>query len=177
MRVIKEYDGVEDAVSHVVHNLLTDGQKIFEELSQMEYYGTDYVNAGVQLGMALRRTLVGEAAPNPPNGTTPAPKPGPKGSWKVLAMGVAVGFVSDDFVFTACGYEMATLFSGPSSLVQAGEDFFHGLKDFNLTQIEAAAQEAQKAIKEIPQAKAECMIVLHDVGSIMGVLKQYHGPE
>merc|ERR1719359_2337391 len=123
--------------------------------------------------MAVRRMLVGESAPNPPNGTTPAPTPAPAGTWKFVAVGAAVGFVSDDWAFTACGLEMATLFSGPSSLPQAGKDLFHGLKDFNVTEIEDAVKEAQKAIEEIPQADARCEVVMRDVESIMAVIKQY----
>jgi len=172
---IKKLHGPEAMLDQIVHNLLTDGTKIFNEISKMANWMQlgGYMDAGQQLGMALRKTLVGETAPNPPNGSTPSP-PRPKGSWKLVALGAAVGFVSDDWSFVGCGMGAKDVFSG---LPQAGKDFIQGLKHLNMTEIAAGIKLIQAAIKAAPGAEATCKAMMHQVEATINVIKQYHGLE
>jgi hypothetical protein len=171
---VRKLHGPEDAIAHMVHNLLTDGVKIFGEISQMAHLIKDGApfDAGMQMGMALRRTLVGESAPNPPNGSTPIP-PAPKGSWKLVAVGAAVGLVSDDWIFLACGMGAKDVFE---NLPDAGKDLIQGLLHFNMTEVSDGIDLIVEAIYDAaPVAEARCKAMLHDVEATIDVIKQYHG--
>merc|ERR1712039_682156 len=62
VRVLKSRKGPKDIILHSIDNLFDDGEKIFGELSAAGkvYKTADYMGSGRQLGMALRRILVGE---------------------------------------------------------------------------------------------------------------------
>jgi len=65
VKALKQIRGPKDLFVHVVNNLLNDGDNIFGKLVAADHAyktGWDYMTCGQQLGMALRRMLVGEVA-------------------------------------------------------------------------------------------------------------------
>lgn len=63
---LKEIHGPKDLVMHILDNLFSDGENIFGELASAaaSHKSKDCMDAGRYMGMAFRRTLVGEAKPN-----------------------------------------------------------------------------------------------------------------
>lgn len=175
-KALKQIHGPTDFVVHVVRNVVDDGEKIFGELMTAEKAykkAKDYLNAGKQMGMALRRMLVGESAPHPPNSTT-SPKPPAPGFKKTIAIGAAMGFVSDTPDVMSCA---TSLLGEGGDVKQALHDIEMGIKHRNLTDIEGALEELEAAIKGATGAVATCKKVEIDVKSIFKALKQIHGPK
>jgi hypothetical protein len=160
-----------DLVILILSNFFDDGDKIFGELALSEKAyktGRDYMTAGQNLGMSLRRMLVGEL-----NGTKPLP-PLPHSALEPLAIGMASGFISDSPDVMACG--MAVM-GEVTDLKTSMEDLTKGIKGLNMTEIEAALNEVKAAVHGSKAAKTTCKVVGADVKAIVQALKQIHGPK
>lgn len=160
-----------DLVIHILSNFFDDGDKIFGELAQAEKSyktGWDYMTAGTNIGMSLRRMLVGEM-----NGTKPLP-PVPKSALEPLLVGMATGFISDSPDVMACGMQVM---GEVTDLKTAVEDLKKGIKGMNMTEIEAAVMEVKAAVAGSGQTKTTCKVVEGDVKAIMQALKQIKGPK
>lgn len=168
---IRQIHGPKDLVKQMVENLFGDGDKIFAELAAAEHSyksGWDYMTAGQQLGMALRRTLVGEL-----NGTKPGP-PMPHNSWEQVAVGLAQGFISDGPDFMECG--MGMMGEG-IHLQHALQDIKKGIQGMNKSYVEEAVHELDAAVNGSAAAKAKCKKLGADAKKIIGQLKKIHGPK
>ena len=94
--------------------------------------GWDYMTAGQQVGMSVRRLFIGEG------GASPVPAPAPPGAKKELFEGVAVGFISDSLDFMNCSMDVR---SDTGDFDKAMKSFEFGIRHFNLTDIKGAVQE------------------------------------
>merc|ERR1712228_877280 len=172
---IKKIKGPKDLVIHIVDNLFDDSEKIFGELAAAVHAyktGWDYMTAGQELGMSVRRLVVGEGTP------APAPTPTPPAAKLQLFEGVAVGFISDNLDFMNCSMEVR---SCASEFAQAVKDLESGIRHFNVTEIEGAVREFEMFTKCAAPAKATCKAAIgaveNDVKAIVAALKAIKGPK
>merc|ERR1712228_189489 len=172
---IKKIKGPKDLVIHIVDNLFDDSEKIFGELAAAVHAyktGWDYMTAGQQMGMSVRRLVVGEGTPSP------APTPTPPAAKLQLFEGFAVGFISDKPVFMTCSQEVRTC---ATEFAQAVKDLESGFRHFNVTEIEDAVREFEMFTKCAAPARATCQaaigVVENDVKAIVAALKAIKGPK
>jgi hypothetical protein len=167
---LKQIHGPMDLLKHMVQNLVQDREKIFSELEAADRAykaGSDYKGAGRELGMALRHMLVGEL-----NGDDAATLP--PHAWRILAMGLAEGFIADGPDALEC---VAGIEGEASDWKQAIHHLKEGLMHMNKTDVLEAIQEIQAAVREIKPAKEECKAMLADMHNIREALKSLHGPK
>merc|ERR1740121_867186 len=132
MHALRQIKGPRDLVHRVVNHLFDDSDKIFGELSAADKAyktGWDYMTAGQQMGMSMRRMLIGEGGDAPP---PPHPIPGER---KTLLAGVAVGFISDNSNFLDCSRAIRT---ESQDFGTALKDFEQGIRHLNSTDMQAA---------------------------------------
>jgi hypothetical protein len=177
LHAFKKIHGPEDLIIQVLHHLFGDGELIFGEISAAEHAfktGWDFMTAGQQLGEAIRRILIGELPPM----TTPAPVPPSRHDVMHMAVGVAVGFVSDSPELLKCGADLAV---EGGDFEQAVMDLKQGIMHLNMTDIKEAIQNIEAAVKEASVAKPDCKaageVAKADVKAIVEAIKKIHGIE
>merc|ERR1712136_589781 len=146
LEALKKYLNPLALISHVVGEFVNDG---------------DNFNAGANLGMALRKTLVGEFNAEPVEMT----------EWQLLLAGLPVGFLSDDAHLVQCGFG---IISGFGDLKTGAQDLEQGLKEKNLTQITNSLDELSAGVKAALSDKPVCKVDEAHFKSIMSAVKQNH---
>merc|ERR1711920_395489 len=147
---LRQIKGPKDLVIHIVDHMFEDSEQIFAELAAAEHAyktGWDYMTAGQQLGMSVRRMLIGEG------GDSPTPTPPAPGAKKSIVEGIALGFISDNLDFLKCGED---LLSEGGDIDRALKDFEQGIRHFNATEIKEAVEQIEVAIKGAASTKATC---------------------
>jgi len=172
---MKQIKGPKDLVMQIVKHLFDDADKIFAELAAAERAyktGWDFMTAGQQLGMSVRRMLIGEG------GDSPTPTPPAPGAKKAIVEGIALGFISDNLDFLKCGED---LLSEGGDIDRALKDFEQGIRHFNATEIKEAVEQIEVAIKGAASTKATCKAasaeIKIDIKAIISALMKIHGPK
>merc|ERR1719401_3334855 len=172
---LRQIKGPKDLVIHIVDHMFEDSELIFAELAAAEHAyktGWDYMTAGQQLGMSVRRMAIGEG------GDAPSPAPAPPSAKIEMFEGVAVGFVSDNLDFYNCSKDMK---HESQDFDQAVKDLEMGVRHLNLTEVKEAVEEFEAFVKGAAPTKATCKAAVsaveRDVKAIVAVLKQIKGPK
>lgn len=166
LEALKKYHNPKALISHVVGEFVNDGDNIFGKmaLADHDYLGGDHFNAGANLGMALRKTLVGEFNAEPVEMT----------EWQLLLAGLPVGFLSDDAHLVQCGFG---IISGFGDLKTGAQDLEQGLKEKNFTQITNSLDELSAGVKAALSDKPVCKVDEAHFKSIMSAVKQNHSKQ
>merc|ERR1712241_1111428 len=134
--------------------------------------GRDYMTAGQQLGMSVRRMIIGEG------GSSPTPSPAPPAAKLEMFEGVAIGFISDNLDFSHCSMDVR---KESEQFAHAVKDFEHGLRHLDLTELKEAVNEFEVFVKGAASTRETCksavVAVENDVKAIVSALKSIHGPE
>lgn len=172
---IRQIKGPKDLIIHIVDHLIGDGERIFGELAAADKAyktGSDFMTVGQNMGMAVRRMVIGEGGDGPP------PTPTPSGAKKEVFEGVVIGFISDNLDFVSCSQDAR---NEKQDFGNAVKDFELGLRHFNLTEIKEAVKDFEMFVKGIKVTKAACKdavsSVENDVKAIISALRHIHGPK
>merc|ERR1711933_10075 len=150
-------------VFHVGKDLLVNHRDIFQEISTavVDYKARNFTDFGVQVGMALRKLIVGDMLTAA--GATAAKEA------EFIAVGLVEGFVSDQPDLQTCvGH------SGSSV-----KDVEEAVKDFEkktASGVLAGLRKLSESLDEIPKALEACKASAADVEHIVDALKQIHSP-
>jgi len=163
LEALKKYHNPKALISHIVGEFVNDGENIFGKMAvaDHDYLGGDKFNAGAQLGMALRKTLVGEFNADQVDMT----------EWQLLLAGLPVGFLSDDAHLVQCGLGMI---SGFGDLKTGAQDLEQGLKENNATKVADGINEMMAAVKQAPGDDATCKVDEAHFKSIMSAFEKNH---
>merc|ERR1712136_83352 len=149
LEALKKYHNPKALISHVVGEFVNDGDNFY---------------AGANLGMALRKTLVGEFNAKPVEMT----------EWQLLLAGLPVGFLSDDAHLVQCGFG---IISGFGDLKTGAQDLEQGLKEKNFTQVTNSLDELSAGVQAALSDKPVCKVDEAHFKSIMSAVKQNHSKQ
>jgi hypothetical protein len=163
LKALKAYHNPKKLISHVVTEFVNDGDNIFGKmaLADHDWLGGDHFNAGANLGMALRRSLVGEFNAQPVDMT----------EWQLLLAGLPVGFLSDDAHLVQCGFGMI---SGFGDLKTGAQGLEQGLKEKNMTKITDSLNELTDGWQKALNDKTTCKVDEAHFKSIMSAFEKNH---
>lgn len=170
LQVLSTYKGIGDAVAHMWADLVHDGTHIFNELStaDTDYKQGNFTGAGVNVGMALRKTLVAEASAHA------APNASSSG-WEQLLAGVMVGFVSDDVgTSLACAVDVKR---AGIPVVSSARDLERAWRDKNFTALGDVLNALADAMDAAPNVRRSCDLSLKRLEAVLKALRKLHEPE
>jgi len=168
LQVLKEFHSLADIIAHVKADVTADsaGQIAAEmELMVKSFEGKQYQEFGKHAGNLVHRLFVGQSQAATVSSSLPP--------WAPMAgLGFLEGFLSDNSADTdACiGGALAPIADAQTTI----KDIKQGVKDKNLTEIDAGVEALHQLLQDLPKAMQTCKAAEVDIKAIMKVVKEIH---